>query len=165
MFRRSIFLGLMIVLGAVLTYLVLNARKEEKQTVVRPTEIVRVSKPSPTRVLSPADLEIVQVIAVPAQTETAVSPSAAKPARYVVTIRNRGQVAYGRFSIKLGQNDADRSEEDQGRELSELVPPGATVALPEIVMEGKPGRPANMRAHIQWADLAGTEAPSVVAPK
>jgi hypothetical protein len=159
MFRRSIFLGLMILLGAVLTYMILGSRKLEKQTAPRPTEIVRASKPSATRVLSPADLEVGLVRSTMAQSGAPGSGPAAPPPRHVLTIRNRGQVAYGRFMIRLSYADVDGREEIQSRILSELVPAGATVALPENVIEDLPRRMTNLRVQVAWADMVPTAAP------
>ena len=163
MIRRSLFLGFMIVLGSVLVYLILSARKQEKRVVNRPTEIVRASKLSATRAVSPVDIEITGVrteSAVPA-TDEAGSDNASM--RCFVTVRNRGKVAYDRFMVRLVYTNAGGREESRSQEVSGKVAQGATVTLPEIAIGDLSRRKARVRADIVWADLASNE--SLRAPQ
>ena len=58
MFRKSIFLGMMVLLGAVLVSLVLSGRKEEQRQAAAPTEIVKTAKATATRSMVPEDLDV-----------------------------------------------------------------------------------------------------------
>ncbi len=158
MMRRSLFLGFMIVLGSVLVYLVLSARKQEKKrTADRSTEIVLASKLSATRVVSPVDIEITGVrteIGAPGTDEA--GPGNA-PMRCFVTIRNRGKVAYDRFMVRLMYTDPGSREESRSQAVSEKVAAGATVTLPQIEIGALSRRRSRVRADMVWADLASDE--------
>ncbi len=164
MIRRSLFLGFMIVLGSVLLYLVLSARKQEKRVASRPTEIVRASKLSATRVISPVDIEITGIRTERAAPGTDEASSDSASVRSLVTIRNRGQVAFDRFMVRLVFTSRDGREESRSQVVSEKVPAGATVTLPEITVADLSDRRAKARADIVWADLVSSEPPGPPPP-
>jgi hypothetical protein len=154
MFRRSIFLGLMVLLGSVLVYMVLSARRQEKRISSPPAEIVRQSKPSATRVLAPEDLQV-------ADSSTKILPpsggsgtAAEVAARHSVTVRNAGKRHYRGFMLRFDYSTASgRSIESRSREISQDVPPGGKVAIQELLMEGLPDKVKHCIVRVAWADL------------
>ncbi|NWG13975.1 MAG: hypothetical protein HXY20_10625 [Acidobacteria bacterium] len=160
MIRRSLFLGLMIALGATLAYLILSARKQEKKAAGRPAEIIRTAVPSATRVLSPADIRVVGV-----RMDRAASGADGKMGngismRCSVTIQNCGQVAYDRFMIRIiYKNQAGRAQ-SRSQVVEEKVPAGVTVTLPGIAVGDLLDDRGKVEADIVWADLAPDASPS-----
>ncbi len=155
MFRRSIFLGLMVLLGSVLVYMILSARRQEKRIASPPAEIVRQSKPSAIRVLSPPDIRVadseLQILRPPAGSR----PAAEVSARHSVTLRNEGSKHYKDFMLKFSYSAASGNNVDvRSREVSQDLPPGKTVRLQDLLMEGLPGRVKSCSVSIAWADLA-----------
>lgn len=153
MFRQSIFLGLMLVLGCVLIYLILSSRTAEKRMAARPTEIVRDSQPTPTRVISPPDLEI--VTSGMEAFRTGDAPAAAFSVRHAVTVRSTARVPYGKLMLDAAYlSSGGTSFESRSHAVICTVSPGETVRLPEILAEHFTRRPAACRIRIAWADLA-----------
>ncbi len=158
MIRRSLFLGFMIVLGSVLIYLILGSREQEKKRVAdRPTEIVRASRPSATRAMSPVDIEITGVRTESAAPGTDEAGTDNARMHCFVTVRNRGKVAYDRFMVRLTYTNPSGREESRSEAVSEEVTSGATVTLPEIEIGDLSRRRSRVRADIVWADLASNE--------
>ncbi len=155
MVRRSIFLGLMVLLGSVLVYMILSARRQEKRVGSPPAEIVRQSKPTATRVLAPEDLQITDSsmqILQPAGGSGRVTEVAA---RHSVTVRNEGKRRYRGFMLRFDYSTAaGRVVESRSRQVSQDLPPGETVTPQEILMEGLPGKVRHCAVSIAWADLA-----------
>jgi hypothetical protein len=155
MFRRSIFLGLMVLLGSVLVYMILSARKQEKRAASPAAEIVRQSKPSATRVLSPTDLQItgsaMEILHPPRDAGSVREISA----RQSITIRNTGSRPYSGVMLKLKYLAASGSTvETRSHEVSIKLPAGETVKLDDVVMEALPARVKACTVSIVWADLA-----------
>lgn len=155
MFRRSIFLGLMVLLGSVLVYMVLSARKAEKRAVSPPAEIVRQSKPSATRVLAPADLRVVDssMEILPPSSGSGAVPEIA--VRQYVTVRNEGKSHYSGFMLQFDYSTASgRPAETRTHRVSQDLPPGEAATLRDLLMEGLPGRVKHCSISVAWADLA-----------
>lgn len=155
MFRRSIFLGLMVLLGSVLVYLILSARKQEKRAAAPAPEIVRQSKPSATRVLSHTDLQVtgttMEILRPPAPPGSAPRISA----RQSVTIRNRGATSYAGLMLRLTYLTASGSTiETRSHQVSVKVLAGESVQLNDVVIEGLPASVKSCSVSIVWADLA-----------
>jgi hypothetical protein len=155
MFRRSIFLGLMVLLGSVLVYMILSARKQEKRAASPTQEIIRQSKPSATRVLSPTDLQItgsaMEILHPPRDAGSVREISA----RQSITIRNTGSRPYSGVMLKLKYLAASGSTvETRSHEVSVKLPAGETVKLNDLVMEGLPAKVKACSVSIVWADLA-----------
>jgi len=152
MFRQSIFLGLMLVLGSVLVYLILSARKEEKQVAARPREITRDSKPTATRVVSPSDLEVVS--SGMKTKEAGEAAAAGFSARHDITLRSTASVPYGKLMLSITyQTSSGIPIDSRSHAVTQIVPPGGTVRLPEIETDNLPRRPAACRILVSWADL------------
>jgi hypothetical protein len=153
MFRKSIFLGLMLMLGTVLVWLILKARKEA-QTPGTPVEIVRTAKSSPTRVIGPQDLDVAESrMEIPpagrGQTKTAERSSHA----YVV-IRNHGTVAYHDFMLKLtclGSNG--KVIDTQTRLVPGTIQPGQTLTVDDIAIDNLPEGTVRCHISILYSDL------------
>ena len=114
MFRKSIFLGLMVLLGAALISLVVQGRRQEqKQAATRVFEVIKRFKPTPTRVIAPQDLEIVR------------SDSAARFA-----IRNHGTTTYSNPEVEFVYLGKDgRVLQNQTVKIDKVIPPGQEVSL------------------------------------
>jgi hypothetical protein len=155
MFRRSIFLGLMVLLGSVLVYMILGARKQEKRIVSPPAEIIRQSKPSPTRVLAPPDLQVTES-AMEILPPPAVSGSVAEvSARHSVTLRNRGSGHYKAFMLRFNYLTSSGSGvESRSRQITLDLPAGGTVRLQDLLTEALPGKVRACSVSVTWADLA-----------
>ncbi len=153
MVRRSIFLGLMVLLGAVLVYMVLSARREEKRVGSPPAEIVRQSKPSATRVLTPADLQVSDPSMEILPPSTGSAPEVA--ARHSVTVRNEGTRHYIRFMLRIDYSSASgRAIETRSHQVSQDLPPGGAVRLQDLLMEGLSAKVKHCSVSVAWADLA-----------
>jgi len=155
MFRRSIFLGLMVLLGSVLVYMVLSARRQEKRISSPPTEIIRKSKPSATRVLAPPDLQITDSTTEILPPSAGSGPVSGIVARHSVTVRNQGTSHYTGFMLRFDYLAASgNSVETRSHQVSQDLPPGATVRLQEVLMEGLPAKVRRCSVGLAWADLA-----------
>jgi hypothetical protein len=125
MFRKYLFLGLMVMLGAVLVSLMIQGRRQEKrQAALRVVEVVKQYKPTATRIIAPRDLQT-------------VSSNNASP----LAIRNNGTVAYSNPEIEfeyLGKDD--RVLDKQTVRIEKAIPPGQEIsvesAAPESIPEG-----------------------------
>ena len=120
MFRKSLFLGLMALLGAVLVSLIVQGRRQEKkQAATRVVEIVKQFKPTPTIIIAPQDLEIV-----------IVSPD--NPARFA--IRNQGAVTYSNPEVEFAYLGRDgRVLQNQTVKIDKVIPPGQEVSVENAV--------------------------------
>jgi hypothetical protein len=141
-------------LGAVLVWLILKARKEEAQTPGAPVEIVRTAKSSPTRVIGPKDLDATESrVEIPptgrGQTKTAERSSHAH-----VVIRNHGTVAYRDVMLKLtclGSNG--KVIDTQTRLVPETIQPGQTLTVDDIAINDLPNGTVRCRISILYSDL------------
>ncbi len=150
MFRRCLFLGLMLVLVSVLAGMILTARKQEKRVLARPAEIVRDARPS--RVIAPPDLEIA---ASRMERAGGATPAAGVAVSHDLTLRSTAPVAYERLMLQVAYQAADGTTiESRSYLVEQKVPPGATVRLPAIAADPLPRRPARCRVQIAWAELA-----------
>jgi hypothetical protein len=153
MFRKSIFLGLMLMLGTMLVWLILKARKEA-QAPGAPVEIVRTAKSSPTRVIIPQDLDAAESrVEIPpagrGQTKIAERSSHAH-----VVIRNHGTVAYHDFMLKLtclGSNG--KVIDTQTRLVPGTIQPGETLTADDIAIDNLPEGTVRCRISVLYADL------------
>ena len=158
MFRKSLFLGLTMMLVAVLVYLVIQGRRQEKrqEKTVRPVEIVQESAPSLTRVIGPDDLEILE-----SKTEIGASgaeagqpPSVTVSATHRFTIRNNAHVAYHGLGLRLSYlGRGEKTLETRTVPVSDLLQPGQARVLDEIKEADLPAGTLKCRATIAYADL------------
>jgi hypothetical protein len=116
MFRRSLFIGLTVMLAAVLVALVIKGRQAEKRAAAaaaasRVVEVVKQYKPTPTRVIAPQDL---QVVAQPSQP---------------MAIRNNGKSAYNNAEVEIVFVKGGTEVSTERRKLEKTIAPGEVVPI------------------------------------
>jgi hypothetical protein len=158
MFRKSLFLGLTMLLAAVLVYLVIQGRRHEKtrQTTPHPVEFVRESTPSFTRVISPDDLIVTE-------SKMDLAPSEVRPedhgqrrltARHRVILRNSSRTPYHGFGLKFSYyGKGNRLLESRLVSSNEVMQAGQARSIGEVKMENLPVQTLKCEAKIAYADL------------
>lgn len=158
MFRKSLFLGLTLMLAAVLAYLVIEGRRQEKrrQEVPKTVEIVRDSPPSLTRVIAPDDLEIVESrmeISEAAEGKGS-APAGSLTAIHTFSIRHKGSTRYHSLALKIAYLNSDGSQIiTRVVPVSEAPAPGETRSIAGVKSEGIPVGAVKCEARIAYADL------------
>ena len=139
MFRRSLFLGLMVLLGAVLVALVVQGRRQEKKEAsTRVVEVVKQFKPTPTIVIAPQDLEIV---------------GSENPARFA--IRNHGTVTYSNPEIEVEYLAGDgRVLQNETVKIEKVIPPGQEIPVENAISVKAPERTRRTLLKIHSAELS-----------
>jgi hypothetical protein len=161
MFRRTLFWGLTLMLGAVLVVLVLKSRKEERKAP-KLVEIVKESVPTATRVILPQDLDIIENgMEILGRSHAAVGRGSVATVRQRVVIRNQGQVAYKNLRLEFAYLNA------QGRLLGKrtesiliAIPPGQIVTAEDILIADAPLESAHSQAKILYAALDAPDQPA-----
>ncbi len=141
MFRRYLFLALTLMLAVVFVYLVIQSRREAKQvTETRSVEVIHESRPTATRAIAPADIEVAGCT---------VTQSGAGPA-VRVDLRNAGHTGYRNLMvrIKLGAGPAD----SRAALVRDTVSAGATLSA-DIKLEPPPAHVAGCSAQVLYADV------------
>ncbi len=149
MFRKSIFLGLMVMLGASIVYLIISGRRRERleQQSPHPVEIIQNAKPSATRIYAPDDLRILSV-----RREGGADASA--PAAFIIEVRNNGSVAYANLLTKLTCSEGkDKASETRDCQLKEPALPAKTTVYQNIAIEPAVGEAARCSGRIIYADI------------
>jgi hypothetical protein len=150
MFRRYLFLGLMLVLGTVLVYLILQSRGEEARIVrKRPVEIVREAEPTATRAIAPRDL-VAAGCRIQAENP---APGSAGPAIHV-QLRNEGESSYSNVMLRFSH--MGRSNKVLGTSnylVAETLKAGAVLDLKDLVIDGIPAGTNRCEARILYADV------------
>ena len=158
MFRKSLFLGLTMMLAAVLAYLVIQGRRQEKQqqTTSRPVEIVRESPPSLTRVIAPADIGIIESkmeLGAPGARARQLAPAGVTATHHFV-VGNNGRSAYHSFVLKLFYiGHQEEVLETRMVPVAEVLQPGQARSIAEIKVENVPAGATKCTAKIASADL------------
>jgi hypothetical protein len=154
MFRKSLFLGLTIMLVTVLVYLVVQGRRQEKQgSPSRPVEVVRESPPSLIRVIAPDDLGIIE-----SEMELSHPGAQARPAGVTATHRivvgDTGRSAYHGFVLKLSYiGPGGKVLETRMVPVAEMLQPGQARSISGIKVENVPAGTIKCAAKIASADL------------
>jgi hypothetical protein len=159
MFRKSLFLGLTLMLGVVLVWLILRARKEEARAVAAPAEIVRKAKSSPTRALWPGDLDASQSRAQLGAARKNAEGKGARTARLDLVVRNTGATAYSDPALRLewiGAGGATVGAET--RVVPGTIQPGQALTVGGIVVGGVPEDAVRCNVSVLHADLAAGSA-------
>jgi len=152
MFRRALFWGLTIMLVAVIVSLAVRARRLEKKQPAAVAEIVRESKPTATRVLAPQDLVVVE--SKMKLMEAGSKEPSMVTSHHEVVVRNEGPAEYSDVQLKftyLGRKD--KVLESKTCVVAKPIPPGQTVSLGDISVEGVPAAAVNCTTRILSADL------------
>jgi hypothetical protein len=154
MFRKSIFLGMMVLLGAVLVSLVLSGRKEEMRLGSAPSEVVKTAKATPTRSMAPGDLDIteskVELVAPARNQKSAVGPVA----HCQLVIRNHGQIAYHDVMLKLHCLRSNGKDLDYRTQLvPETIQPGQILTIPDVTIDEIPPGTARCTLSVLYANI------------
>ena len=127
MFRRSLFIGLTVMLAAVLVSLVIKGRQQEKKAAAaaaasRVIEVVKQYKPTPTRIIAPQDLVV----------ETSQPP----------VIRNTGKISYANLELEITFSRRNTEVGSEKLRMEKTIQPGETVPidLPDRPDGTKPSR-------------------------
>jgi hypothetical protein len=152
MIRKSFFWGLTIVLMVALISLIARSRRLEKQQTGKSEEVIQESKPTPTRVLAPQDLEIVQPLL--RLEKESDSKNQSQTAWHEMEIHNKGKVSYN--NILLAMNYVDRSGKllaTKTHYIEKSIRPRAAIKLDNIRIMGIPVHTASCRVEITCADI------------
>jgi hypothetical protein len=121
MFRRSLFIGLTVMLAAVLVSLVIKGRQQEKKNAAaaaasRVIEVVKQYKPTPTRVIAPQDLVV-------------------EPSQPPV-VRNNGKIPYTNPELEITFSKGNTEVSTEKRKIDKTIQPGETVPIDVPEMPG-----------------------------
>jgi hypothetical protein len=152
MIRKSFFWGLTLVLIIALISLIVRSRRLEKQQVGKSEGVIQESKPTPTRVLAPQDLEIVQLLLRLEKESDGKNQS--QTAWHEMEIHNKGKVSYS--SILLAINYVDRGGKllaTKNHYIKKIIIPRDVLKLADIKITGLPVHTASCRVEITCADI------------
>jgi len=162
MVRKSLFWGLTLVLVVALINLIIRGRRLEKLQASQLVEVVKEAKPTPTRVLAPKDLEIVQSAL--RLEGVGGGKIESQTARHEIEIHNKGTVPYA--TIQLDLNYLDHSGKVLAtltQAVKQVILPGATLKIADIRIDGAPLSAVNSRVTIAYADIGDRPSAGSVA--
>jgi hypothetical protein len=146
MIRKSLFWGLTLVLVVALVTLIVRGRKLEKQKAAQPVAVTQESKPTPTRVLSPQDIQIV---------DSTMQPNSKNTVVQGFGIRNNGSVPYSRIQLEFVYlNRGGKVAAKRTRLVEQTVMPGADIKVADVTNAGIPASAVESRILILSADIA-----------
>jgi hypothetical protein len=151
MTRRILFLGLTLLLLVALISLIIRGRQQEKEQGNKPAEVIRDSQTTPTRVLNPTDLEIIQPLLKPGRKSGTANFSASGQE---IEIRNAGTLPYNEIGLRLtclGRSGKVLTIKTQS--IANTIAPGTSLKLTEISPGDIPPAAAACRATIAYADI------------
>jgi hypothetical protein len=156
MFRRAIFWGLTLMLIAVIVSLVVRSRREEKKQAATAVELVRESRPTATRVISPQDLRVIEskMNLKGPNDKPLEKDSPTATAHHQVIVRNDGPAEYSGVQLKFTYVGSE--ENTLGSRtciVTKPIPPRQTESLGDIVIEGVPSGSTACITRILYADL------------
>jgi len=157
MIRKSLFLGLTLVLVVALITLIIRGYKIEKDQARQPSEKVEEAKSTATRVLAPQDLKILSSKTV---VEKKADPKKSSCiSLHEIEIRNDGKVSYKDVQLRFAYFDR------KGKELAtrihtaaQIISPGATIKLNDIMISDVPIPTVDSKATIISADIDSASA-------
>jgi hypothetical protein len=156
MISKYMFGGLTIVLMVALGFLIIRGRKMEKQQERKTTEVIQESKPSPTRVLTPRELKIVQAKMV--LFKQSPDKAANQSAQHEIEIRNLGPTTYSGIQILFEYlNSKGKTIATKPHSINKALSPGGVLLISDIKIVDLPVSIADCRVIIVSADLG--EAP------
>jgi hypothetical protein len=154
MIRKALFLGLTLLLGAILVWLVINGRREGARQAAAPVESVKTAKLSPTRMVAPADLDAA---------EAPASDAAAnrKPGMLgAVVIRNRGQLAYHGVMLRLScLGNGGKELDTRIKLIPDTIQPGQSITVADLFIESVAPGTIGYSVGIVYADLGPARQP------
>jgi hypothetical protein len=164
MMRKSLFWGLTLILIAVIVNLMIRGRRLEKERAGQVVEAIQESKPSPTRVLGPRNLEIVRSKMI-VENESDIKRQS-YTARYEIEIQNSGSVPYGEICLGFTYLDGKGNIlATKTRSINRTLMPGADLTISDIMIDDIPATTTNSRATIVYADIGRAPEPQISDPK
>jgi hypothetical protein len=153
MIRKYMFAGLTLALIATLAFLIIRSRKIEKQQESRVKEVIQESKPSPTRVLAPREIKIIQ--GKMALFRLSPEKAAAQSAQHEIEIRNLGRASYSGIQLRLEYlNSIGKTVATKAYSINKALSPGGTLNLSGIKIDNLPVSISDCKIIIISADLA-----------
>ena len=154
MFRKWLFLGLMIMLGGVLLMLIFQARREQARVAAAPAEIVKTARSTATRMMAPDDIDVTQSLAVIAQPEAGSAKAGTRIARCRLVIRNRGQESYHDMMLQLlCLGSSGKALGTLKQPVPETLQPGQVLTIEDVSVTGIPPGTRECRFSILYASL------------
>jgi len=145
-----IFLLLTAVLVLVLVWKGARTPETASPQAPAPNEAIRKSKPTPTRVLRPRDLEVVDATVELSQSSTAGSIDA----RHSLGVRNNGELAYRNVNLAFAYLSKEgKPLETRTYPISGPVLPGKTLSEREVLMTMLPKGTSKSVTTILYADI------------
>jgi hypothetical protein len=152
MIRRSLFVGLTLVLMLGFIFLTIRGCRQEEEPAGLPVETVEKSEATATRALKPADLEIVRSKMVLERSAGTTKPSFS--ARHEIEIFNRGNVPYKEMRLNFVYlSRTGKVLETRTHSISQTILPGTTLKQTDIRMDGFSESAAESRVSIVYADI------------
>jgi hypothetical protein len=152
MIRRSIFLGLTLVLVVALIALIVRGYKMEKEQAGQPKEKIEEAKSTATRVLAPQDLEILGAKTTVAKNTD--SKERSRIARHEIEIRNNGKLSYQGLQLRFTYLDRKGKETTTKiYSVTQTVASGTTLKLIDISITDIPMSTVESKAAIISADM------------
>ena len=157
MIRRQIFFGLTLVLLAIVIFLLLRGRKADKEWEEQnlKTEEVQNAPSSPTRVLTPRDLKLVQANVAFVPTSDEIEGKSSVEAHHDIVVQNSGDDAYGGLRLRLEYLDRNgKVLVDRIHVVDESLSSRETLRLENIAINDLPDGLTDCRVSIISAALA-----------
>jgi hypothetical protein len=156
MIRKWLFLGLTLMLAAVVITLLIKGRQEEKnkqEAALHPVEVVRVSKPSLTRIIGPKEIVVSEQSLDMSPAATSSGESSRMQYRHKLVLRNTGRLACRNLRIRIVYyGRGEKVLETTTKEMADTLPPGEQRSL-EFVVEDLPKGAIKADARVLSADL------------
>jgi|LSQX01.3.fsa_nt_gb hypothetical protein len=150
MIRRTLLFAVTLILVALLAGLMMRGCRQEKERTAGMTEQTLESPPSPIRVFTPDDLEIVR-----SDFRAQTLPGGETGAGHQVEIRHRGPLPYQAIRLRFAYLDRQgRILETRTLTHRETISPGATLRIDGIEVAPVPAAAAAAETSILSADLA-----------
>ena len=159
MIRRSLFLGLTLILLGAVVYIAFRSQREAADPQLpKIAEVTQEAKTSLTRVLNPGDVKVVES-ARPAAAGVNEPKGTIQPG-CSVSFRNEGSVPYCNLQIRLIYRDHNgKSLETRSITVKGVIQPGGMLDSGGIFAENAPADTAKCEVAVLSADI-GTEEPA-----
>jgi hypothetical protein len=155
MIRKYLFFGLMIMLVTVVAWLFIQTRRQEKQLAAEAAEVVRSAKATPTRVLAPRDIQILESSMEETAQAQGGSAGSTTGVRHRITLRNTGKVTYGGILLTFTYTAPSGNEIYTKNYLvtGHRIQPGATESLDDILIPGIPREASGFTVRVAYAEI------------
>jgi hypothetical protein len=151
MIRKYVFWGLTLLLVVALANFVFRSRRIEKQEAGKPVELIQESDSTPTRVLGPKDLEIVN--SKMRLEKLADGDKTSLCAWHEIEIRNKEKTAYGKIQLSIDYMDRRGKVLATKPYSAGKIMPGDVLRLADVKIEGLPVQITNCRIALVYAEI------------